>query len=425
LRLSTVRPACLAGLVLLLLSPAPPARAQILPDRPVAWFGGRVVIGGNVSVAAASTEDHTYFNSGTYTEDTMRLIAAALTSSIALHSRIGIEADLRVAGEPDGSHWYFRPRTLALKVQPLSTPKFHVQAGLLQTAFGTASNRAYGRENLLIGRPLIYQYATAIRGDAFPRHVPDLLHNRGLGAVAYYVVGDFFTYGDGDGSNYGYSGLPLADTSGWNAGVRVAAGGDGLNAAATVTEGSLSNPRSRGSSGGWQASGRVETRRVTGLVLGASAAHGRYLDRDLDVIVASAIDNQDPRETAFGLDAEYSRDYWLVRAEALYSRRTVPILRQPLLADVLGVSGLDVEGRYRLAPGWYLAARLGSLLFGPASDEAGSTSWDANAFRVEAGTGWSVTRGLLLKATYQYNRRDIAGPLHSAHRVAVEALAWF
>ena len=383
-----------------------------------------MVIGGSVSIAAASSEDETHFNAGSYGEDTMRLLSAAFTSSLSLHARVGIEADLRVAGQPDGSAWYFRPHTLVVKLRPIGTPAFSVAAGILQTAFGTTSGRTYGRENLLIGLPLIYQYATAIRGDAIPRHVPDLLLNRGHGAEAYYLVGDYFAYGDD--ANYGeYAGLPLADANGWNAGVRVAAGGDRLNAAVTVTEGSLSNPRSRGASGGWQTSGRVESRRVTGLVLGASAAYGRYLDRDLDSVLTGVLANPDPRETAFGLDAEYSRDYWLVRAEAVHSRRTVPALREPLLADVLSVTGLDFEGRYRLGPGLYVAARVGSLLFGPAGQDAGGESWDANAFRIEAGTGWSVTRGLLLKATYQYNRRDVTGSLRSAHRVAAEAMAWF
>ncbi len=182
MRLSAARLAGLAGLVLLLLAPAPPAAAQILPDRPVVWLGGRMVIGGSVSVAAASSEDETHFNAGSYGEDTMRLISAAFTSSLSLPARVGIEADLRVAGQPDGSAWYFRPHTLIVKVQPFGTPAFSVAAGILQTAFGTTSGRTYGRDNLLIGRPLIYQYATALRGDAIPRHVPDLLLNRGRGA---------------------------------------------------------------------------------------------------------------------------------------------------------------------------------------------------------------------------------------------------
>ena len=411
-------------MVLLLLASRLPAAAQILPDRPLTWFGGKLVVGGSVSIAAATSEHDTYFNSGNYQEDTMRLAAAALTSSFEFHRWIGVEADVRVAGQLDGSFWYLRPRTLVVNLRPFGSPAFTVAAGLLQTAFGTASGRAYGRENLLIGRPLIYQYATAIRGDALPRNVTELEKNRGLGAEAFYFIGDTIKY-QGD-SNYNYVGLPLVDPNGWNAGARVVAGGARLNVAATLTEGSLSNPRSRGASGGWQASGRVETRPATGLVVGASGAFGRYLDREVDdAVVSRAIAYREPRETAIGLDVEYSRDYWLLRAEAVHNRRSVPGVRDPLVKDVLFVTGLDVEGRYRLAPGLYLAARVGSLLFGPAQEQAPSPSWDANVFRVEVGPGWSVTRGLLLKSVYQYNRRDMTGTLRSVHRVAVEAMAWF
>jgi len=31
----------------------------------------------------------------------------------------------------------------------------------------------------------------------------------------------------------------------------------------------------------------------------------------------------------------------------------------------------------------------------------------------------------MLKSVYQYNRREMTGALRSAHRVAVEATAWF
>jgi hypothetical protein len=78
-----------------------------------------------------------------------------------------------------------------------------------------------------------------------------------------------------------------------------------------------------------------------------------------------------------------------------------------------------------VAPGLYLAGRFGSLLFGAAEDRPDSESWDANVLRVEAGPGWSITRGLLLKTVYQYNRRSMPGALRSAHRVAAEATAWF
>ena len=412
-----------ASLVLLLL--ASPAQAQLLPDRPVTWLGGRLVLGGSVSVSAATTEHDTYFNTGTYSEDTMRLVTAAVTSSLEIHPRVGVEADLRVAGEADGSYWYFRPRGLLVRLQPLATPHLTLAAGLIQTAFGTAGARdAYGPGNLLIGRPLIYQYATPIRGDALPRNVPELLQNRGLGAEAHYFIGDSITY-EGD-QDYTYVGLPLADPTGWNAGVRLTAGRERVNATVTLTDGSLSNPRSRGTPGGWQASGRLETHVVTGLVLGASAAHGRYLLRELvDAVETRAVAFREPRETAVGVDLEYSRDYWLLRAEAIHNRRSVPGFREPLVREALSVTGLDVEGRYRLAPGLYAAARFGSIFFGPAAAAGDGETWDANVFRMEAGAGWSVTRGVLLKAAYQYNRRDMTGDLRSAHRVGVEATAWF
>ena len=389
--------------------------AQLLPDRPVSWLDGRVAVSGSISLAAASGDSDSYFNTGDYEQDTMRLVQLGLVSSILLHSRATVEADLRLAGEPAESNWYFRPRALVLRVQPLASPLLKVSAGLLQPAFGTLSRRGYGRENLLIGRPLLYQYASSLRADALPLDADDLARHRGRGAEAYYYLGRYTQR----------TGLPLVDPAGWNAGVEVGLGVDSLYLSAALTDGSVSNPGSRGTSGGWQGSARLEARPTIGLVLGTSAAHGPYLDGELSAVVSTAVANRDPRETALGFDVEYSRDYWLVRAETVHTRRSVPALRAPLLLDPLTVTGFDVEGRYRLAPGLYAAARLGYLAFGDAPCSAGSASWDASVGRVEAGAGWSLRRGLVVKAAYQYNRRDMQGPLRSLHRVAVEGLVWF
>ena len=89
------------------------------------------------------------------------------------------------------------------------------------------------------------------------------------------------------------------------------------------------------------------------------------------------------------------------------------------------MTGFDVEGRYRLAPGLYAAARLGRLYFGNVTGSTGTRSWDADVMRLEAGVGWSLSRGLLFKVAHQYNRRDLDGPLRSSNRTAAEILVWF
>jgi len=95
-------------------------------------------------------------------------------------------------------------------------------------------------------------------------------------------------------------------------------------------------------------------------------------------------------------------------------------LRLPLRA----VSTL-VEGRYKIAPGLYVAARVDHLGFSEVSTSAGLQSWDAPVTRAEAGTGISIQRNLLLKLAYQYNRR-VGGPLvPTGRQTAAQLVYWF
>ncbi len=391
-----------------------PAAAQGLPQAPITWLGGRGFLSGSVSAATASGGTDTSFNSGDYGQDTMRLVEVTLAPSIALHDAAFLSADLRAAGSVDHSDWYFRPARLVIGVRPFGGRAFSVSAGLLQTPFGQAG-RGYGRENLLVGLPLIYQYRTALqpdgsRGPLVPGgEDPKPYPYSDYGGYAAPAVSDSYSY------SYATPGLPLVDTRGWNAGVRFDAGGDRLQAAAALVRGSLSNPLNRDDAAGWQAAGRVAGQPVVGLVVGVSAARGRY--------GRIARSGAPLHETVLGADVEVSRGYWLVRGEVVHSRRDAAptIVTSPL--ETLAVTGLDVEGRYRVAAGLYLAGRVGRLRFGG----AGGTSlpWDTDVTRFEGGVGWSLTRPVLVKASYQYNRRPGGTAREQLHRVALQALVWF
>ena len=82
------------------------------------------------------------------------------------------------------------------------------------------------------------------------------------------------------------------------------------------------------------------------------------------------------------------------------------------------------EGRYKLAPGWHVAARYDRMFFSRVSSSQGPIAWDASLWRIEAGAGYSVRRNVMLKASYQYNRRD-GGRVTVAHLAAAQVLLWF
>ena len=185
--------------------------------------------------------------------------------------------------------------------------------------FGAFARRSYGADNPLIGYPLAYQYLTSIRPDAVPFTADDLLAMRARGWRANYQVG---VTAPGPG-------VPLVSATAGTPGVQARATGARAEAAVAVTTGTLANPRVDDDNRGRQVSGRVAWKPVVGLVLGASAARGQFLTTTLENGLAALITRETHAQRALGLDAEYSRGYWIVRGELIESRWNLPGLAAP------------------------------------------------------------------------------------------------
>ena len=84
----------------------------------------------------------------------------------------------------------------------------------------------------------------------------------------------------------------------------------------------------------------------------------------------------------------------------------------------------STEGRYKLRPGLYAAARLDHLGFSDVTTALTSQSWDAPVTRVAVGGGYSIQRNLLLKLEYQFNTRE-GGHVQRLDLPAAQLLFWF
>jgi hypothetical protein len=390
------------------------ACAQWLPSTPVTWFGGRLVVSGDASVAMSTSDHDTYFNYSDYQNDTMRLVRLGLGAQLKLGARVTAVAEVRSEGEVTGGPWRVYPISSFIRVRPSGGSSLSVAAGIIQPAFGAFVARRYGADNLLIGYPLAYQYATGVRADALPATADEVIRNRARGWSPRYSIG----------AVAGVSGLPAVNTTGWSPGVEVSAGAGRVSGTVAVTRGGLAAPGSASWDGRWEVTGRAEYRPTPGLVIGASGAHGGFIDAGLTPIVDTAAANRDPRESAAGADVEYSWGYWLVRAETILGWRTYPAFQAPFLNEPLRTVAFETEIRYKIRPGFYAAARFGHLAFSSIQGSTATTSWDANTSRVETGLGYSFTRNVLVKTVYQYNRRDsVRHP--SLHLGAVQLVVTF
>jgi len=355
--------------------------------------------------AAVGPEDRGFFNFTSYADSTQRLARLSLTAEWRVAERLALLAEVRDENLD-------RPRVYALyaRLRPWRERSFDVQAGLIPPVFGAFPRRRYGSDNPLIGYPLAYQYLTSLRSDAVPGTESDLVVTRGAGWHVRYPFG----WGHTDPA----PGLPLVNALRWDTGVQVHVGSGPFEAAAALTQGTLSNPRVRDDNGGKQLSARVAWKPVVGLVLGASGARGDYLS---GALVSSLPPERRGHyaQQAWGLDLEYSRDRWILRSEAIWSR-----WQTPMLARSLGALGFTAEGRCKLVPGLYAAARLDHLGFTHIDGPRGRVTWDAPVWRTEAGLGYTPVRHVLAKVAYQHNWRD-GGRVRETVLLNAQLVLWF
>jgi hypothetical protein len=403
-------PVRLAPIVLLfLLASAGRAAAQILPAGPVRAQDGKIRVSGEVVATASDSDEIAYFNYTDYEHNALRMLRLSVSGAWQPASRLAFVGELRTE---DLEH----PRAYAayVRIRPWTDRDFDIQAGRIPPAFGAFSRRAYTSDNPVIGYPLAYQYLTAIRPDAVPATPTDLLRMRARGWLSSYPVGD----------PSAAPGVPLVSAFRWDTGVQAHVAAGFLEATASVTSGTLSDPRAGDNNGSPQVSGRVAAQPVAGLVLGASAAHGAWLSTDVVNVLPETASHPGFAQTAFGADAEYSRDHWLVRTEMVWSRWRVPFaLTAPGGLD-LDSLGIWVEGQYKITPRFFTGFRADHLGFSNLPGVSADVPWDAPVNRIEASLGYKIQRNLTARAGVQRNDRD-AGRVHRRTYFSAQLAYWF
>jgi hypothetical protein len=406
LRRGVALPGCrrVAALIVLL---AAPAEAQDLSPGPITFAEGRISIGIEAAVGISTNrDDQGWFNYTDYEHNALRRVRFAVTAALTPNEHFAVLTELR--SENAGA---ITPYALYARVRPWKNRSFDIQAGRIPPVFGAFGRRTYLTDNPLIGYPLAYQYLTSVRTDAIPRDADELLGMRSRGWQTRYSLG----------SPAALPGLPLASAFQWDTGVEVRVGSSPIEFSVALTNGTLARPQVGDDNSGKQIAARVAFRPVVGMTAGASVARGAYLAKTLDPVLAPGATAGDHSQQAWGGDFEYSRGYWLVRAEGLISHWDMPtIAESPLVARAF-----MVEGRYKILPGLYAAGRADRLTFSRViGARRGSVTWDAPVSRIEVGGGYSILRNLLLKLTYQYNWRD-GGRLRELGIGAGQLQLWF
>ena len=383
------------------------AAASAPAEEPVTLLGGRLLLGVELSGTIAP-EDEGWFNYSDYETSTLRLFRLDLAAEARLLPFASVLLDVR-SDNLDAPRVY----ALYLRLRPWAGREIDLQAGLIPPVFGAFPRRRYASENPLPSLPLAYQYLTSLREDAVPSRAEELVAQRGRGWQVQYPVG----------SPEPGPGLPLVNGERWDTGLELRLGREPLSLAVAVTQGTLSNPLVSDDNAGKQVSARLAWTPSPSLVAGISGASGEFLsDEVTEVLPESARGTF--RQKALGLDLQWSAGYWIARGEAVWSRWTLPALDATQIEDPLDALGAYAEVRRKLRPGLYVAGRGERLAFSEIPSAAGRGSWDAPVTRVELGAGWTPTRHVLLKASWQHNWRD-GGRVRENDLVAGQVVLWY
>jgi hypothetical protein len=394
------------------------ARAQVLPSRPIEIANGTITVGVDVTATLGAKDDEdsphaAFFNYTDYEHNALRLFRLSITGMWRPSARLAFLTELRSEDRER-----FRPYALYVRLRPWKDRPFDLQAGLIPTVFGAFARRSYGSDNPLIGYPLAYQYLTSLRPDAIPGSADDLLLMRGRGWLARYPVGN----------QAAAAGVPLISAYRWDTGVEAHLGTEHYELAGALTRGTLANPRVKDDNDGLQWSGRGAWKPAPAFTLGASVSRGEFLTRQISDTYAPWLGKRPYTQQAVGLDAEYSRDYFLVRGEAIRSQWTLPALGLPLLSSPLVARSAFLESRYRFTPRFFAAARLDGLTFSKIRGDryfgGRPTTWDAPVSRVEGGGGVYLQRNLTVRAVVQRNWRD-GGRVRRRTFVSAQIAYWF
>jgi hypothetical protein len=396
--------ACLAGVS--------PAGAQTLPAEPIALAGGRVTFSGDVS-ASFGSRDLGWFDYTDYNHSALRTLRIDFSGAANVGEHVTVLGEVRSENLER-----VRPYALYVRLRPWTKRNVNIHVGLVPPTFGAFPRRMYPSDNPLIGYPLGYQYLTTLRPDAVPGDAEELLQKRSSGWLVRYRYGN----------PVGTQGVPVVTAFRWDTGVQVHAGTEMVRGTVAVTTGSLAHPLFHDDNNGRQIVGRLEVRPVAGLIVGGSGARGPFVS---EMAARGAVGDGHDREftqTAWGADLEYSRGYYMLRYEGIFSAWEMPLVRTPHLKLPLRALSTSIEGRYKFFPGFYAAARFDHLGFSEMTGSAvqGTVPWDSDVTRVEAGIGYSLQRNLLLKLSVQRNMREGGRVVPRASTlVAGQAVFWF
>jgi len=389
----------------------PAAAGAQWPDRPIGNASGTLTAGAEVIASLSPADDVAFFNYTDYDNSATRMARLRLLGEWRPHRQLSFVTEVRVGTNMPGE-----VAALFARWRPVARWNFDIQAGRVPPVIGAFPRRAYGRDNPLVGMPLMYQYLTSLRPDALPATMDDILRMRARGWRPSYPIG----------SSTIAPGLPTVTAFNWDTGVEAHWSNRRVDLAAAWTRGAPARPVVKETNDGQQWSGRAALMFPAGLTIGVSGARGAWIDQaalDLTTVAPGVSTTQ----TTTGADVGFERGHWILRGEYQHITFGIPVKQAPTFTTPLVSDAAFVEGRYRFLSRWQVAARADWLTFSRIQGAlfgGAPTPWDAPVTRVEGAVGLRIARTVEVRGGYQYNWRD-GGRVHRLGVPTLQFLYWF
>lgn len=283
-----------------------------------------------------------------------------------------------------------RVEQLFLRVQPLASPHFALQAGKFANPFGAWAARHFTDADPLIRPPLPYDYRTLVAPSFAPSSLDNFLDWRATAGDRRFrgapVIWDV---------PYPWGGMLVAGVGAVGARFAATSSAPSSGPAQWGLEGErLRNPTLTAAAG---------VQLTPELVLGGGWSRGPYLDPQVGNPIPDGADFRDFVQEVFGLDVAFTRGRHALRAEAFFNRWEVPNVPD----DPRDISWY-AEGSTRLLPGLFAAARYGEIHFnrmgGGTPAHPQPARWDFTQRRLQIGAGYRIVGNAELRAEYSINR---------------------
>jgi len=273
---------------------------------------------------------------------------------------------------------------------PAPALDLHVIGGKIPWRIGTYAERTYAQKNPLIGTPLMYHYHTSLRSDRLVPSADALADAAGTGQYGPVY----------DSTGRGYRGMPIIYDRCWDAGIVATGSVRPVEFSAGFVNGTpgASNPgNDRNNGRSWL--GRLGLQPWPGVRVGASFSRGPWMPDAFGTQLPPGKTVNGYQQTLLMADGEWMFSTVELRGEGVWNEWQTPT------AGDVDVRGGYLEARVGLPAGAFAAGRWGVLKFGDVTDSTGAArAWDQDVSRIEAGLGYRVRRGAIVKGVYQQTR---------------------